>query len=186
MDLLIQFYKQFLGRIWILYFRVLIKFWSRQLGFKSRRLGNRVPVSPSSISWKSRHLNTWSVAGFLAGCWPLMRTLIFCYSRCYVNDCFLILYLFSSWVHCSAKTFLNCKSQGTVLESFHYSTFLFFWNSCIKFVKMLVSLFFWLRFCRLHKFIFLPQYIVSPGFQNWSFKCLKSYQTNQSYLWWLK
>ena len=32
----------------------LIMFWSRRLGFKSRRLGNRVPVTPSSISWKSR------------------------------------------------------------------------------------------------------------------------------------
>ena len=34
--------------------RFLIMFRSRMLGFKSRRLGNRVPVTPSSISWKSR------------------------------------------------------------------------------------------------------------------------------------
>ena len=40
--------------------RVLIKFWSRRLRFKSRRLGNRVPVSLSSISWKSGRLNTQS------------------------------------------------------------------------------------------------------------------------------
>ena len=37
--------------------RFLIKFLSRRLGFKSRRLGNRVPVTPSSISWKSRRLD---------------------------------------------------------------------------------------------------------------------------------
>lgn len=40
--------------------RVLIKFWSRRLGCKSRRLGKRVPFSLSSISWKSRRLNTRS------------------------------------------------------------------------------------------------------------------------------
>ena len=40
--------------------RLLIKFWSRWLECKSRRLGNRVPFSPSSISWKSRRLNTQS------------------------------------------------------------------------------------------------------------------------------
>lgn len=38
--------------------RVLIKFWSGRLGFKSRRLDNR--VSPSHISRKSRWLNTRS------------------------------------------------------------------------------------------------------------------------------
>ena len=37
--------------------RFLIKFLSRRLGFKSRRLGNRVPVTPSSISWKSSRLD---------------------------------------------------------------------------------------------------------------------------------
>ena len=40
--------------------RLLIKFWSRWLECKSRRLGNRVPFSPSSISWKSQKLNTQS------------------------------------------------------------------------------------------------------------------------------
>ena len=38
----------------------LLKFWSRRLGFKRRRLDNRVPVTPSSISWNSRRLNTRS------------------------------------------------------------------------------------------------------------------------------
>ena len=41
-------------------YRVLVKFWSRQLGCKSRRPGNRVRFSLSSISWKSRWLNTRS------------------------------------------------------------------------------------------------------------------------------
>ena len=37
--------------------RFLIKFLSRRLGFKSRRLGNQVSVTPSSISWKSSRLD---------------------------------------------------------------------------------------------------------------------------------
>ena len=41
-------------------YRVLVKFWSRQLGCKSRRPGNRVRFSLSSISWKSSWLNTRS------------------------------------------------------------------------------------------------------------------------------
>ena len=42
------------------YSRVLINFWSGRPGFQNRRLGNWVLVSPSSISWKSRRLNTQS------------------------------------------------------------------------------------------------------------------------------
>ena len=42
-----------------------LSFGVRRLGCKSRRLGNRVPFSLSSISWKSWRLNTWS--RFLAG-----------------------------------------------------------------------------------------------------------------------
>ena len=40
--------------------RVLVKFWSRRLGCKSRWLGNQVPFSLSSFTWKRRQLNTRS------------------------------------------------------------------------------------------------------------------------------
>ena len=40
--------------IQVVSYRVLIKFWRRQLECKSRRLGNQVPFLLSSISWKGR------------------------------------------------------------------------------------------------------------------------------------
>ena len=75
--------KQMFSHWWISYgnfldiiryqYRVLITFWSRRIGFKSRRLGNRVPFPPSSVSWKGWKIP--EVACFLAGCRHLTRTL---------------------------------------------------------------------------------------------------------------
>ena len=106
-----------------------------------------MPVSPSSISWKSRCYNTWG-SQFFSCCRPLVRTLIFYSSH-------LCKWLSSNFVNFVFIFQLSplFRKNFSQLQKSRYCPWklpllnIFFFNSCIKFVKMLVSLFFRLWFC---------------------------------------
>ena len=124
------------------------------------------------------------VASFLAGCRLLVRTLIFYYSHLckwlssnFVN--FVFIFQLSPLFR---KNFSQLQKSRYCPWKLPLLNISFFWTLALNLWRCWYPSFSDYDFVVRVKLI----YIFATGFQKWSFKCLKSCQTNQNYLWWLK